>query len=188
MAAPPGSFPFGHGNTSTADFGAFLLPEKIRTWPGKAHSNGVAKLGLGWLQRRSLSPSAFQGLQRCQRALGAPARCASSDPSQQRRISPSSSERAVPRVLSVNPTGRICRNELDGSGACLDGAFVPEDVCVVTTGIDKPLSLCVHLGLAVRSVSFVVRHRSHRDDDQAMARVRVPADASFWRPDVALHV
>ncbi len=36
-------------------------------------------------------------------------------------------------------------------------AFVPEDVHVVTTGIDKPRLLCVHSGLAVGIVPFIVR-------------------------------
>jgi hypothetical protein len=51
------------------------------------------------------------------------------------RISPSSSEVAVPRVCSFNPTRLTCRNELDGDGRRHDGAFVPDEVYVVTTGI-----------------------------------------------------
>jgi len=97
------------------------------------------------------------GLQRCQRALDARARCASRAPSQRRRISSTSSERAVPRVFSVNPTRLTCRNELDSDGACLECAFVAEDVHVGTTGIDKPRPLCVHSGLAVGIVPFIVR-------------------------------
>jgi hypothetical protein len=33
---------------------------------------------------------------------------------------------AVPRVFSIDAARRICRNELDGDSAHLDGAFVPE--------------------------------------------------------------
>ena len=77
----------------------------------------------------------------------------------------SSSERAVPWVFSVNPTRCTCRNELDSDGACRDGAFVPEEVHVVTTGIDKPHPLCVHCRLASGIVPFIGRHRSRRDDD-----------------------
>src|SRR5207249_6955346 len=90
----------------------------------------------------------------------------------------SSSERAVPRVVSVNPTHRICRNELYCHGSRLDGAFVPDDVHVFTTSIDKPHPLCVHSGLAVGIVPLIGRDRSRRDDDQAGARVRVPAGRS----------
>ncbi|HTF62786.1 MAG TPA: hypothetical protein VK638_08750, partial [Edaphobacter sp.] len=82
-----------------------------------------------------------------------------SDLSQRRRISPSCSERAFPRVFSVNPTHRSFRNKLDSDGLCHDVAFVPQDVHVVTTGIDKPHPLCVHVGRAVAIVPFVVRHR-----------------------------
>jgi hypothetical protein len=51
------------------------------------------------------------------------------------RISPSSSEVAVPRACSFNPTRLTCRNELDGDGRRHDAAFVPDKVYVVTTGI-----------------------------------------------------
>ena len=57
----------------------------------------------------------------------------------------SMSEVAVPGICNVNPTRRICGNELNGDGLCLDIAFVPEDVYVVTTGIDKSHPrLCTH--------------------------------------------
>jgi hypothetical protein len=49
----------------------------------------------------------------------------------------SSSEMAVARVGSVNPTRLTCRNEPDGDDLCLDSAFVSDDVCVATTKIDK---------------------------------------------------
>src|SRR6266478_2385832 len=119
----------------------------------------------------------------------------SSSPSQRRRMNAPSSEVTVPRVWSINPTRRPCRNELDGDGACHDGAFVPEEVHMVTTWIDKPHPLCVHSGRAGGIVTFIGRNCSRRDDDEAMARVRVPARASAVRlryvlrlPDVALYV
>ena len=108
---------------------------------------------------------------------------------QRRRISPSSSEMAVPRIWSVNPTRLTCRNELHSDGLCLDGAFVSDNVHVGTTGIDKPHPCCVHMGLALGIVPLIgrYRYRSRRDGDQAMARVRVPAGATSWLPDVALY-
>jgi hypothetical protein len=102
--------------------------------------------------------------------------------------SPSCSEMAVPRVCSVNPSRRVCRNELDSNGGCLDGAFVPDDVDMVTTGIDKTHPCCVHMGRAVGIVPFIGRHCSRCDGDQAMARVSVPAGGSSRVPDVALDV
>jgi len=59
--------------------------------------------------------------------------------------------------IAAPPGGTIGIEQPDSDGACLDGAFVPEDVHVVTTGIDKPRLLCVHSGLAVGIVSFIVR-------------------------------
>src|SRR5271155_4084163 len=103
-------------------------------------------------------------------------------------ISLSWSEVTVPRVCNVNPTRRICRNELDSDGFCLDGTFVPEDVHVIATRIYKRHSCFVHMWFAVWIVPFITRHRSCRDDDQAMPRVRVPACASARLPDIALHV
>ena len=66
--------------------------------------------------------------------------------------------------------------------------LVPDDVHVSATGINERHPLCVDLGLAFGIVTFVVRDRSLGDDDQAMARVRVPAGTSSRLPDVALHV
>src|ERR1700677_4532743 len=91
---------------------------------------------------------------------------------------PSMSEVAVSRMCNVNPTHRICRNELNSDGLCLDIALVPEDVYVVTAGIDKPHARFVHMRLAVGIVPLIIRHRSGRDDDQAMPGVRVPTRAS----------
>ena len=56
----------------------------------------------------------------------------------------------------------------------LDGAFVSEEVDVATSGTNKPHPYCVNMGLAVGIVPFIGRQGSRRDDDQAMARVRVP--------------
>src|SRR5262249_39628520 len=46
-------------------------------------------------------------------------------------IRPSSSEGAVPRSRSVNPTRLTCRNEPDSDDLCRDGAFISDDVHVV---------------------------------------------------------
>jgi len=59
--------------------------------------------------------------------------------------------------IAAPPGGTIEIEQPDSDGACLDGAFVPEDVRAVTTGIDKPRLLCVHSGLAVGIVPFIVR-------------------------------
>jgi hypothetical protein len=84
-------------------------------------------------------PQPYQG------ALDARARDSSSDPSQRRRISLSSSERGVPRGWSVNPTRLTCRNEPDGDDLCLDCAFVSDDVHVATTGVNKRHPCGVHV-------------------------------------------
>ena len=59
---------------------------------------------------------------------------------------------------------------------------------MVAARIDKAHPLRVHLRPASAIVSFVGRHGSLGDDDQAMAGMCVPAGASSGRPDVALHV
>lgn len=53
------------------------------------------------------------------------------------RRSGTESERAVSRVRHVNPAHRICRNQLDRDGACLDGTLIADEVHVVTTRIDN---------------------------------------------------
>ena len=88
----------------------------------------------------------------------------------------------MPLVFSVNPTRRPCRYELDSNCACFDDAFVAKEVYVVTTGIDKPHPLCVHTWLAGGIVPLIGSHRSRRYDNQAMARVRVPAGAPSRLP------
>ena len=101
---------------------------------------------------------------------------------------------AVRRGRGVNSAiglVRIERNELDGNGGCHDRAFVAEDVHVTVAGIDerrRGLSgdRGVHMALAV--ATLILRQGSGRDDDQAVARVRVPAGAPARLPDIALHV
>ena len=66
--------------------------------------------------------------------------------------SPSSSEGAVPRSWSVNPTRLTCRNEPDSDDLCRDGAFISDDVHVVATGVNKRHPRCVHVRRAVRIV------------------------------------
>ena len=95
---------------------------------------------------------------------------------------------AVSRICNVNPTRRTGRNELNSYGSCLDSAFVPEDVYVVATGIDKHSPRFVDMLLAVGIMPIIVRHGSGGDDDQAMPRVGVPTCASSGCPDIALHV
>ena len=90
--------------------------------------------------------------------------------------------------LDVDPARRICGNKLNSDSFCLNIAFISEDMYVVSTRIDKPHPCFVHMRLAVGIVTFIIRHRSRRDDDQAMPRVRMPAGASAGRPDIALHV
>lgn len=46
---------------------------------------------------------------------------------------------------------------------------------------------CVHMRRATGIISFIVRHRPRRDDDQAVAGMRVPPGASSWLPHTALH-
>ena len=98
------------------------------------------------------------------------------------------SEVTVTRICNVNPTHRICRNELNSDGLCLDIALVPEDVYVVATGIDKPHPRFVHMRLALGIVPFIIRDRSGRDDDQAMPWMRVPTRTSARCPGIALHI
>jgi hypothetical protein len=45
----------------------------------------------------------------------------------------------VPRISNIDPTRRIRRNELNSDGFCFYIAFVPQEVYVVTTRIDKPI-------------------------------------------------
>ena len=97
-------------------------------------------------------------------------------------------EVAVPRIGNLNPALGICGNDLDGNGFRLDSAFIPQDVHVFSTGINKRHPRLVHMWLAFGIVPFIIRHRSRSDDDQAVPRVRMPAGASSGGPDIALHV
>ena len=60
-------------------------------------------------------------------------------------------EPAGSQVWRVDPAHRIRRNELDSDRACLDGAFVPEIVHMVATGIDKAHPGCIDSRLACGS-------------------------------------
>ena len=98
------------------------------------------------------------------------------------------SEMTVPRIYNVNPARCIRRNKLNSDRFRLDIAFVPQDVYVVPTGIQKSHPCFVPMRLAVGIVTFIIRHRSRRDDDEAVPRVRMPTGASAGRQDIALHV
>ena len=45
----------------------------------------------------------------------------------------------VRRGRGVDAARRICRNQLDRDGACLDRAFVPDDVHMSPPGSTKPI-------------------------------------------------
>jgi hypothetical protein len=77
------------------------------------------------------------------------------------RISPPSSEAAVARVCSVNPTRRIGRDELDDDRACLHGVFVPDVVHVVTVP-------------AATMVRLIIANKTRIGGDRGAC---VPADA-----------
>jgi len=100
----------------------------------------------------------------------------------------SSSEVAVPRVNDFNPARGIRGNNLDSDSSRLNIALVSEDVYVIASWVDKPHSCFVHMRLAAGIVAFIFRHCPSGDDDQAMARVRVPAAASAGRKDIVLDV
>lgn len=107
---------------------------------------------------------------------------------------------AVRGGWGVNPAirlGRIEGNELDSDRGCHDRAFVPNDVHVAVTWIDErrgglPWDKCVDMG---RAVVLVLRNGPRRNNDQAVAWVRVPARGGYRagqsvdrRPDIALNI
>ena len=106
--------------------------------------------------------------------------CASSDSSIRREV-------AVARVGSVYPTRLTCRNEPDGDALCLDSAFVSDDVQVVTT-LNKRHPRCVHGPRAGGIVPLIGRHRSRRDHDQGVAKMRVPACGSSRLPNIVQDI
>src|SRR6202521_4443664 len=97
-------------------------------------------------------------------------------------------ERAIPRVCGVNPTRLTCRNEPEGDDLCLDSAFVSDDMHVATTVINKRHSRCVHVRRATGIIPLILRHGSCCDDDWGMTKVRVPARASSWLPNIIQDV
>src|SRR5258708_39048389 len=66
------------------------------------------------------------------------------------------SEVAIARVRNLYTTRSIGRNDLDSNGFGLDGAFIPEDVRMVTTGIDKRQPCFLDVWLASRIVPFLI--------------------------------
>src|SRR5580704_17305669 len=97
-------------------------------------------------------------------------------------------EVAIAGVCNFNPTCRTCWNHLDGDGLCFDGAFVTNDMHMISAIIDKPHPCCVHMRLTSGVMPFIVRHCPGCDDDQTIPRMRVPASASARRPDIFHYV
>ena len=91
---------------------------------------------------------------------------------------------AVPRVGSVNPTRLTCRNQPDGDDLCLDSAFVSDNVHVDTTLVNKRHTRCVHGPRAAGIIPLILCHRSRRDNDQGVAKMRVPACTSSRLPNI----
>ena len=104
------------------------------------------------------------------------------------RISPRSSEMAVPRVWGVNPTRLTCWNEPDGDDLCLDSAFVSDNVHVDTTVVNKRHPRCVHGTRASGIVGLILGHCTCRDNDQSMAKMRVPACTSSRLPNIVQDI
>ena len=59
---------------------------------------------------------------------------------------------------------------------------------MIMVGINKAHTLGINVGLAVKVGGFILRHRSGRDDYEAVPRVSVPAGASSRLPRIALDV
>ena len=97
-------------------------------------------------------------------------------------------EVAGPGISNVNPTRRICRNELNGDSSRFDIAFVPKVVYVFTTRINKAHPLCLHVRPTLGIVPYIVRHGPGCDDNQALPGMHVPACASARSPGIALHI
>ena len=95
---------------------------------------------------------------------------------------------AVTRIGNVNPSRLTGGNEPDGDDLCLDGAFVSDDVYVLTTVINERHSCCVRVRRATRIIPGVVRHGSGYDDDQGMSGMGVPASTSSRLPGVIQDV
>ncbi len=109
-------------------------------------------------------------------------------PRTRRRIRQSSSEMAVSWGWGVNSALGVPGDELDGDGACLDGAFVADEMDVVSPVVDEAHALGVDAGFAFGVVASVFGHGSFCDDDQAVTRVGVPAGASSGLPYIVLDV
>jgi len=93
-----------------------------------------------------------------------------------------------PRVCRVNPAGLPRRYKLNRNCSCHAVPFVPKDVGMIMVGINKAHTLGINVGLAVKVGGFILRHRSGRDDYEAVPRVSVPAGASSRLPRIALDV
>lgn len=93
----------------------------------------------------------------------------------------------------VNPAiglSGIEGNKLYGDCGSRNRAFVADDVHVTVTGIDECGGRLagnegVHVALAG---VIVIRDGSRGNNDEAVARVGVPAGTSSCGPDVALHI
>ena len=67
-----------------------------------------------------------------------------------------------------------CRNQLNSNILRDHVALVPDDVCMIASLIHKSHSSGIDMRLTGRIIRFIVSQRSSRDDDQAVARMRVP--------------
>src|SRR5215470_17637531 len=98
------------------------------------------------------------------------------------------------RSSQINSPGLACRNELDSDVLGDNIALIPDDVCVCATGINKRHSNRIDVRRTGRIVSLIVGQCSGRDDDQAVARVRMPTGVRDWLaglrrgPSVALYI
>jgi hypothetical protein len=59
---------------------------------------------------------------------------------------------------------------------------------MIMVRINKTHTLGINVGFAVKAGSFILRHSSGRDDDEAVPRVSVPAGAPSRLPNIALDV
>ena len=105
-------------------------------------------------------------------------RCASSGPSIRRKM-------AVSRIWGVNPSGLTCWNETEDDDLSRVIGLVSDDVNVVAALVNKRHARCVDGPRAGGIVSVVLCDCSCRNNDQAVARMRVPARGSSLVPTIA---
>src|SRR6184192_3217341 len=94
--------------------------------------------------------------------------------------SPSSSEGAVPRSWSVNPTRLTCRNEPDSDDLCRDGAFISDDVHVVATSVNKRPPSCHTLIRTAPSDNPFVHCRDSQTCESGRTKLKKILNWSNW--------